>query len=85
MAKLCWPFDTGPGNAPIDDWMQRHTATPVDSNGDLARTGKVDDVALTAMLANPFFDRVPPKSLDRMGFRHGGRWKACHLRMVRRR
>jgi anhydro-N-acetylmuramic acid kinase len=61
-------FDTGPGNAPIDDWMQRHTATPVDNNGDFARTGKVDDAALTAMLANPFFDRVPPKSLDRMDF-----------------
>ena len=33
-----------------------------------ARTGQVDDAALAAMLANPFFDRVPPKSLDRMDF-----------------
>jgi anhydro-N-acetylmuramic acid kinase len=61
-------FDTGPGNAPIDDWMQRHTTTPVDLNGDFARTGKVDDAALSVMLANPFFDRLPPKSLDRMDF-----------------
>jgi anhydro-N-acetylmuramic acid kinase len=61
-------FDTGPGNAPIDDWMHRHTTTPVDLNGDFARTGKVNDAALTAMLANPFFDRIPPKSLDRMDF-----------------
>jgi anhydro-N-acetylmuramic acid kinase len=62
-------FDTGPGNAPIDDWMQRHSGRPVDENGDFAATGKVNDAALTQMLANPFFDRVPPKSLDRMDFR----------------
>ena len=61
-------FDTGPGNAPIDDWMQRHTTTPVDLNGAFAATGKVNDAALDAMLANSFFDRVPPKSLDRMDF-----------------
>ena len=61
-------FDTGPGNAPIDDWMHRHTEKPVDLNGDFARTGKVNDAALDAMLANPFFDRLPPKSLDRMDF-----------------
>jgi anhydro-N-acetylmuramic acid kinase len=61
-------FDTGPGNAPIDDWMHRHTGTPVDRDGAFARGGKIDDPALTKMLANPFFDRVPPKSLDRMDF-----------------
>ena len=61
-------FDTGPGNAPIDDWMHRHTAVPVDRNGDFARTGNVNDAALDAMLANPFFDRAPPKSLDRLDF-----------------
>ncbi len=61
-------FDTGPGNAPIDDWMQRHTGKPVDTNGDFARRGRVDEKALAAMLANPFFARLPPKSLDRMDF-----------------
>jgi anhydro-N-acetylmuramic acid kinase len=61
-------FDTGPGNAPIDDWMQRHTAKPVDENGAYAATGKPDEAALARMLANPFFERVPPKSLDRMDF-----------------
>jgi anhydro-N-acetylmuramic acid kinase len=61
-------FDTGPGNAPIDDWMQRHAGRPVDEDGAFARTGKVNDAALDAMLANDFFDRKPPKSLDRMDF-----------------
>src|ERR1700742_1001460 len=58
-------FDTGPGNAPIDDWMHRHSGKPVDEGGAVARTGKVNDAALTKMLEDPFFDRVPPKSLDR--------------------
>jgi anhydro-N-acetylmuramic acid kinase len=61
-------FDTGPGNAPIDDWAHRHTGRPVDENGALARSGKVDDRVLTDMLDNEFFARVPPKSLDRMDF-----------------
>ena len=61
-------FDTGPGNAPIDDWMQRHTGKPLDQDGAFAATGKVDEAALAKMLAHPFFQRVPPKSLDRMDF-----------------
>ncbi len=61
-------FDTGPGNAPIDDWMQRHTGRPVDLDGAFAATGKVNGAALAQMLDNPFFTRVPPKSLDRMDF-----------------
>ena len=47
-------FDTGPGNAPIDDWMLRHTQMPVDKGGALARQGHIDIRALDAMLAHPF-------------------------------
>jgi anhydro-N-acetylmuramic acid kinase len=61
-------FDTGPGNAPIDDWMLRHAGRPVDEGGDFARTGRIDEAALEKMLAHDFFDRAPPKSLDRMDF-----------------
>ena len=61
-------FDTGPGNAPIDDWMHRHSGRPVDENGDFARTGRVDAAALTAMLGHKFFPLTPPKSLDRLDF-----------------
>lgn len=61
-------FDTGPGNAPIDDWAQRHTGRPVDEDGALARAGKVNDRVLAAMLAHDFFSRRPPKSLDRQDF-----------------
>jgi anhydro-N-acetylmuramic acid kinase len=61
-------FDTGPGNAPIDDWAHRHTAKPVDEDGALASAGRVNDMALTQMLQHAFFARVPPKSLDRLDF-----------------
>ncbi len=61
-------FDTGPGNALIDDWAARHTGRPVDTDGALARAGRVDATALAALLDNPYFDRPPPKSLDRDAF-----------------
>ncbi len=61
-------FDTGPGNAPIDDWMHRHSGTPVDEGGALARSGRIKSEALDAMLAHAYFTRLPPKSLDRMDF-----------------
>ena len=61
-------FDTGPGNAPIDDWMHHHSGKPVDTNGAFAAMGKVEFGVLGKMLANPWFDLPPPKSLDRMAF-----------------
>jgi anhydro-N-acetylmuramic acid kinase len=61
-------FDTGPGNALLDDWMLRHTASAVDAEGATAATGTVDEGALTALLMHPYFGQVPPKSLDRNAF-----------------
>jgi anhydro-N-acetylmuramic acid kinase len=66
--EIILAFDTGPGNAPIDDWMLRHTGKPVDEDGACAATGAVDEAVLAHMLDNSFFTRVPPKSLDRMDF-----------------
>jgi len=61
-------FDTGPGNAPIDDWALRHLGRPVDRDGALARSGRVDAARLASFLAHPYFDRAPPKSLHRDDF-----------------
>ncbi|MGV8996551.1 MAG: anhydro-N-acetylmuramic acid kinase [Parvibaculaceae bacterium] len=61
-------FDTGPGNALIDDWAFRHTGVPVDKDGAMAEIGEVDVDALQALMNNEFFDRKPPKSLDRFSF-----------------
>jgi len=61
-------FDTGPGNALIDDWMRRHTGRPVDRDGAAAARGRIDARALAALLDHPYFAASPPKSLDRDDF-----------------
>jgi anhydro-N-acetylmuramic acid kinase len=61
-------FDTGPGNALLDDWMLRHTGRAVDTDGVTAARAKIDQAALTALLTHPYFIRLPPKSLDRNAF-----------------
>ncbi|MET1026923.1 MAG: anhydro-N-acetylmuramic acid kinase [Dongiaceae bacterium] len=62
-------FDTGPGNALIDDWALLHTGAPVDRDGALARAGRVDPALLAAWLDHPYFAAPAPKSLDRDAFR----------------
>jgi anhydro-N-acetylmuramic acid kinase len=61
-------FDTGPGNALIDDWMQAQARMPFDGDGDCAASGRVDEAALAELLAHPYFAAPPPKSLDRNAF-----------------
>lgn len=61
-------FDTGPGNALIDDLMLARAGEPVDRDGATAARGRADEAILHALLAHPFFDKQPPKSLDRNDF-----------------
>lgn len=61
-------FDTGPGNALLDDWLKHHTGQPLDENGRLAAGGSIDEDALLELMSHPYFGRVPPKSLDRNAF-----------------
>ncbi|GEO81161.1 anhydro-N-acetylmuramic acid kinase [Pararhodospirillum oryzae] len=61
-------FDTGPGNALIDDWVRGRLGLPHDAGGRLGAAGRVDGVALAALMDHPYFDRRPPKSLDRDAF-----------------
>ncbi len=60
--------DTGPGNGPLDDWAIRHTGQPCDRDGVLATAGRVDAAVLDRLMADPFFARAAPKSLDRLAF-----------------
>jgi anhydro-N-acetylmuramic acid kinase len=62
-------FDTGPGNALIDDWVRRHLGMAADFDGALARAGHVSETHVAHFLDHPFFARLPPKSLDRDDFR----------------
>jgi anhydro-N-acetylmuramic acid kinase len=61
-------FDTGPGNALLDDWMGRHTGARCDLGGSTAAAGRVDQARLAALLDHAFFEKRPPKSLDRNQF-----------------
>jgi anhydro-N-acetylmuramic acid kinase len=61
-------FDTGPGNAPMDELMQSRSGMPMDENGAVAARGQVDEARVAAALAHPFFAKKPPKSLDRADF-----------------
>jgi len=61
-------FDTGPANAPLNDLMQTRCNLPFDHDGVLARGGTVVDGALELFLDEPYFSRIPPKSLDRNAF-----------------
>ena len=58
-------FDTGPGNALLDDWVLAKTGRAWDEGGALAATGSVDEAVLARLLDHPFFDAPAPKSLDR--------------------
>ena len=62
-------FDTGPGNALLDDYVRQRTGQPRDDEGGRAAAGRVDAAAVMRVLAHPFFARPPPKSLDRNAFR----------------
>ena len=60
--------DVGPGNGPIDDWINERTGQPFDAGGRHARAGHVDEARLQEVLSTPFFRQSPPKSLDRLDF-----------------
>jgi anhydro-N-acetylmuramic acid kinase len=69
-------FDTGPGNALLDDWALRHTGIAVDRDGVLALSGRADPDFVRRFEADPYFARQAPKSLDRDHFRV---WMPDHL------
>lgn len=61
-------FDTGPGNALLDDWMLKHKGAAYDDAGACAARGRADDEILNAYLNDAFFAASSPKSLDRNAF-----------------
>lgn len=61
-------FDTGPGNAMIDDLMLKRTGKPHDEHGALAARGRVEEAHVTEYLKHSHFAAPAPKSLDRNAF-----------------
>lgn len=65
-------FDTGPGNALIDDVVLTRTGKPYDDGGTLAASGTVHTDLVDRWMAQNYFIKVPPKSLDRNDFNVAG-------------
>ena len=63
-------FDTGPGNALVNDWMQARTGEPLDRDGEAAAKGRVHRDRLKTNWGETYLHRPGPKSLDRNDF-HG--------------
>ena len=76
VANLTWwdghdrliAFDTGPANAPINDFVREVAGLDYDKDGALAAAGVVDEKRLAELLNHPYFNEPFPKSLDRFGF-----------------
>ena len=58
-------FDTGPANTLLDTWVRERFGADMDRDAALARRGEVIPSLLCALMAEPYFDRTPPKSTGR--------------------
>ena len=70
-------FDTGPGNALIDQWVQAHAGIPFDQGGMIAAEGQVVQGLVDRYLDDPYFAKKVPKSLDRNDFQMPDPSEAC--------
>ncbi|MDP3897666.1 MAG: anhydro-N-acetylmuramic acid kinase [Mesorhizobium sp.] len=61
-------FDSGPGNALIDQWVSREGGVPYDADGAIASEGQIVFPVVQQYLESAFFEKPAPKSLDRADF-----------------
>lgn len=61
-------FDTGPANAPLNDFIKARTGAEMDRDGALALAGTVDEERLAKLLEHRYLTAPYPKSLDRFDF-----------------
>lgn len=61
-------FDTGPANAPINDFIKAKGLGDMDRDGAFAAAGRVDEPRLAELLRHPYLAAPYPKSLDRFDF-----------------
>ena len=61
-------FDTGPGNAPLDDLIRARGAGMMDLDGAVSGAGHANGAIVKKALGHGYFQRPAPKSLDRDAF-----------------
>ena len=78
-------FDTGPGNALIDDWMRERAGKRFDEDGAAAAAGRPDETLLAWLLVHPYFAQASRRNRSTAtGSRPA--WSAtCPSRTARRR
>lgn len=66
--ELVVAFDTGPANAPLNDFIKGLGLGEMDRDGALGASGTVDEARLERLLQHPYLTAAYPKSLDRFDF-----------------
>tara|TARA_Y100001970_G_scaffold159348_1_gene194951 strand:- start:446 stop:1588 length:1143 start_codon:yes stop_codon:yes gene_type:complete len=56
-------FDIGPGNCLIDEWIRNNSSNKYDNNGEIAKSGKIDQLILNQVIDNFKFNNYS-QSLD---------------------
>lgn len=66
-------FDTGPGNAVLNEFVEIFTngRCHYDRDGEFSQNGQFQPELLAAWLQHPYFSEKPPKSTGRERFGHG--------------
>ncbi len=70
-------YDVGPGNCLLDSWIKMHLDLDYDKDGAWAASGAVIVPLLSALLDDPFFKCLPPKSIGKEYFSID--WLSNHL------
>ncbi len=65
--KNIFAFDIGPGNCLIDGWIKKNSQKKFDHNGEVAKSGKIDELTLNQAIDN-FGEGSFDKSLDIKNF-----------------
>lgn len=61
-------FDTGAGNAVINEWVNKHAHMQADYNGSLAISGHIHDDVLISLMRHKFLSQPPPKAAEKSTF-----------------
>ena len=73
-------YDTGPGNALLDEACRREFGIELDKNGDLAKQGTVDKALLKLFLQHPYLAKLAPKSTGRETFNYA--WVETQIKQL---
>ena len=63
--NIPYSFDIGIGNGPLDFIMQKFYNKNFDKNGKISLHGEINYQSLNNVLNDPWFKKIPPKSIDK--------------------